>query len=180
MHGGPGVPPVGGFGGDTPKKGHEAWLRYDVNNALKMADMMQSYLQQQLNAEAPSGTSAELPRNEDLVEFKSCVSAWLELDSSIKAMKDGLRDRVASKKDMTTKILDFMTRYNIEDLNTAAGKLRYKVAVVKEPLSQQNIKDKVALYFDQTKGPEELNTRIFSERKTFTKPTLKRLAGPKQ
>ena len=138
---------------------------------------MQSYLQQQSNAPAAAG-DAPLPNNDDLSEFKGYVAKWLELDEQLKNLKEVMREKLSGKKDMTAKILEFMGTYNIEDLNTAAGKIRYKVAQVKEPLSQQNIKDKVALYFAQTNGADELNTRIFSDRRTFSRPTLKRLGGP--
>jgi hypothetical protein len=123
-----------------------------------------------------TGSSNDPPTNEALVTFKSHVRQWLEIDEQTKKIQLVLRERTAAKKELTAHIVDFMARYNIEDLSTAAGKIRYKIAVVKEPLSQQNIKDRVTEYFSATNDPSELNKHIFSERKTMTKPTLRRLA----
>ena len=153
-------------------------------DTLKGNPMMEAYLNQQLNAEKENNNpdsqnrDHNIPSNEDLVQFKTFVHSWLQLDEQIKGMKTSIHERITEKKEMTGKILEFMTRYNIEDLNTGRGKLRLKMAVVKEPLSQQSIKEKVSLYFGQSSGGEELNNKIFSERKTYEKPTLKRLGGP--
>lgn len=148
--------------------------------------LMEAYLNQQLNQQEDFGdgsggnaNAAEIPNSEDLIKFKGLVHKWLELDEQIKGFKDVLREKIANKKEFTENILEFMSRYNIEDLNTGRGKLRLKMAVVKEPLSQQTIKEKVSLYFNEVQGGDDLNKKIFTERKTFTKPTLKRLAGKK-
>ena len=146
--------------------------------------MMEAYLNQQIKADAVRDPEEheqqqEMPNSDDLLKFKTHVHKWLELDEQIKSMKEMMREKIATKKEMTQPILDFMARYNIEDLKTGHGQLRLKVAVVKEPLSQQTIKEKVAMYFGESRGGDELNNKIFTERKTFTKPTLKRLAGKK-
>jgi hypothetical protein len=120
----------------------------------------------------------EMPSNDELIVFKENVRNWQEIDEQIKKIHEVLRERKSAKNELTTSILDFMGKYNIEDLNTAAGKIRYKLAVVKEPLSQQNIKDRVKEFFNDTRNPEELNDRIFAERKTSTRPTLRRLPAP--
>ncbi len=116
----------------------------------------------------------------EMAEFKQWVDEWMQADEQIKKLREVLRERNGIKQELTGKILDFMARYNIEDLNTQAGKLRFKLLVVKEPLSQQGIKDRVARYFGETNDPGELNNRIFSERATSTKATLRRLPGPKR
>lgn len=149
----------------------------DIGNPL-----MEAYLSQQLNNNPTGGDSSsqsEMPSNEDLVKFKGLVHKWLELDEHIKGLKDSLRDIITKKKEFTEDILKFMSSYNIEDLNTGRGKLRLKMAMVKEPLSQQSIKEKVSMYFNDARGGDDLNNKIFSERKSFPKPVLRRLNGKK-
>lgn len=156
-----------------------------MTSSLK-TQIMESYLQHQLSADthgmaddpARTDSAFAMPDNAALAEFKAHVNAWIENDKQQRALKESLRAHAAAHKDLTAKILDFMTRHNIEDLNTQAGKIRYKLSVVKEPLSQQTIKDKVAQYYGETRDPAELTARIF-ERKTLTKPTLRRLTAPK-
>lgn len=151
---------------------------------------MDSYMKQQVQNSYDSVDSTspghdddepakmEMPEPAALLDFKNQVKKWLEVDEQYKKLRKGSQECVVAKKALTSKILDFMARYNIEDLNTAAGKIRYKVALVKEPLSQNDIKEKVLQHFRETKNPEELNDRIFAARKTIPKPTLKRLPGP--
>jgi hypothetical protein len=76
---------------------------------------------------------------------------------------------------MNEKILDFMARYNIEDLNTKEGIIRYKKTYVKEPLTQKLIKEKLnELFKDSDTNLEKIN-EIFNNRGKVEKTSLRRL-----
>lgn len=85
----------------------------------------------------------ELPDSASLDEFKNQVRIWMELDHSIKQLQQLSRERRTFKKLLTEKILTFMARFNIDDLNTKDGRLLYKMTYVRSPLTQTTIRQRV-------------------------------------
>jgi hypothetical protein len=83
-----------------------------------------------------------------LDEFKQQVRTWMELDNIIKSLQTAMKERRLYKKHLTTKIVDFMNRYNIEDLDTREGSIRSRVSYVKSPLSQKMIREGILKYFE--------------------------------
>ena len=79
------------------------------------------------------------------------------------------------KKALNEKILDFMAKYNIEDLNTKQGVIRYKKVFVKEPLSQKIIKEKLSDLFRDDQTNYEKIEKIFTDRGKVEKQSLRRL-----
>ena len=77
-----------------------------------------------------------------LEEFKKNVQNWMTFDNQMKRLAAASKQLKIKKKELNEKILDFMARYNIEDLNTKEGIIRYKKTFVKEPLTQKLIKEK--------------------------------------
>ena len=68
-----------------------------------------------------------------------------------------------------------MARFNIEDLNTKEGIIRYKKTFVKEPLTQKMIKEKLnELFKDSDTHLEKIN-EIFTNRNKVEKTSLRRL-----
>jgi hypothetical protein len=71
-----------------------------------------------------------------------------------------------------------MRRYNIEDLNTKDGKLRYRVVRVKKPVPQSSIKQRLEDYFDSDPGlKQKVVTAVFGDAQSLVveKPSLRRL-----
>ena len=85
----------------------------------------------------------ELPDSVALEEFKNQVKIWMELENSIKQLQQLQRERKTFKNQLTEKILGFMARYNIDDLNTKDGRLLYKMSYVKKPLTRTTIRQRV-------------------------------------
>jgi hypothetical protein len=158
----------------------------DVKNSI-----IQNYLKQQINAsmggcdsmsECSHGSSSnqkvksmEIPDNDDLQNFKAQVRQWIDVDNVIKKLQQAAREKSKVKKELTGKILEFMARYNIEDLNTKDGKIRYKISYTKVPLSQKQIKEKMIEYYDTQTSSDELTKKIFESREKVPKPTLRRV-----
>jgi hypothetical protein len=118
----------------------------------------------------------EVPDPVDLENFKQQVRTWVELDSSMKKLQAAIKERRSYKKMLTDKILAFMDRYNIEDLNTKEGRLRYNVVYVKPALSQKDIKSKLEQYFasDAVTG-QNVVSAVFETSERLAKVNLKRL-----
>jgi hypothetical protein len=104
----------------------------------------------------------EVPSPAVLEAFKGHVRQWMDADNSIRKLQEALKEYKAKKEELSGKLTAFMARYNIEDLNTREGKLRYKVASVKPALTQKTIKEKVVELFPQARSGEELLERVFS------------------
>lgn len=113
-----------------------------------------------------------------LEDFKHDVRAWIELDNSIRRLQASIKERRAAKKHLSDRILGFMGRNNIEDLDTKDCRLRYKVSYVRSPLSMAAIKDRVTAYFsgDPSKERERQFTgAVFGNRERVEKQSLRRL-----
>lgn len=133
--------------------------------------------QQQQPQPKPQGVlkSVELPDQQTLEDFKTQVRLWIEIDNCITKLKKAIKERNVVKKQLTDKILMFMAKYNIEDLNTKDGsRLRFKVSQVKQPLTAKAIRDKLTENFENIKSLEELEEQVFTTAKV-EKVSLRRL-----
>lgn len=110
-----------------------------------------------------------------LEEFKKNVQSWMLIDNQMKRLAAASKQLKVKKKDMNEKILDFMARYNIEDLNTKEGIIRYKKTYVKEPLTQKLIKEKLNEIFKDSDSNLEKINEIFNNRGKVEKTSLRRL-----
>lgn len=110
-----------------------------------------------------------------LEEFKENVKAWTLADNQVKRLNAASKQLKTKKKELNEKILDFMARFNIEDLNTKEGIIRYKKTFIKEPLTQKMIKEKLnELFKDSDTHLEKIN-EIFTNRNKVEKTSLRRL-----
>jgi len=110
-----------------------------------------------------------------LDEFKENVKAWTLADNQVKRLNAASKQLKTKKKELNEKILDFMARFNIEDLNTKEGIIRYKKTFIKEPLTQKMIKEKLnELFKDSDTHLEKIN-EIFTNRNKVEKTSLRRL-----
>jgi hypothetical protein len=107
-----------------------------------------------------------------LQQFRSLVTAWLELDNLIRKLQATLKDKRELKGKVTSRILDFMTRNNVEDVNTQQIKLRYKVVKAKSTLTQKQIKERLLERLPDAK--EEVDA-AFGDRAVVERATLRRL-----
>lgn len=117
----------------------------------------------------------EGPNPVELDEFKNTVKSYLQIDNDIKKLRQTVKEKNNQKNVLMPKIMEFMSNYNIEDLNTQDGVLRYKKTFVKASLSQKNIKSKIIDFFDNSKKSEELTKYLFDDREKIEKISLRRL-----
>mgnify|MGYP001258680633 FL=1 len=144
-----------------------------LNNNIQQSDLAEDILN---NDVAIDETQMTESMNEIMLEeFKKNVQNWMTFDNQMKRLAAASKQLKIKKKELNEKILDFMARYNIEDLNTKEGIIRYKKTFVKEPLTQKLIKEKLKDIFKDNETDLEKVNEIFNNRGKVEKTSLRRL-----
>ena len=110
-----------------------------------------------------------------LAEFKRQVSAWVDLDVEIKRLQIAVRARREKQRVLSESIMDFMSEYSIDDLNTRYGTLRYKSGSHKKPLKPSLVRTKLEAAFSGDPETLEVVRQAFDERETVEVSSLRRL-----
>jgi hypothetical protein len=118
--------------------------------------------------------------DEGLSQFKEQVKSWLKLDNEMKAINAKIKildnERKHRKKLIdvfSTNILNFMGSNEIDELNSKDGIIKYKKSMVKKPLTQTEIKQKLKEQFHNIMEAEKMIDTVFKGEKV-PKITLKR------
>ena len=118
--------------------------------------------------------------NEEFVEFKNNVKEWLTLDDDIITLQKAIKDRKSKKNDMTPKILDFMNRFKINDLNTNNGKLKFTKSLQTKPLNKQFLISRLGDFFKDFSKGEKAASFILENRDKEEKLKLRRVINKKE
>lgn len=111
----------------------------------------------------------------DFIEFKEDVKIWLKLDDDIKTLNDAVKDRKEKKKEITPKLLEFMERHDINDLNTDDGHLKFQKSLRSKPLSKKYLLDRLGFYFKSEVKGEKVVNFIYNNREKTEISNLKRM-----
>lgn len=150
-----------------------------MDNHIK-GQILNNYLTQQLmttedqDSSKQQVQSVDLPDSHNLDEFKNQVKSWIEIDNQIRKLQALIKERNSHKTTLTVKILNFMSKYNIEDLNTKDGKLRFKQSRQKRNATLKDIKTRLSEYYGSTDSVEQLAEKVF-EPKFEERQYLRRL-----
>jgi len=145
----------------------------DLNENISKSDLADDIMKNDIAIDETQMTES---MNEIMLEeFKKNVQNWMTIDNQMKRLAAATKQIKNKKKEMNEKILDFMVRYNIEDLNTKEGIIRYKKTFVKETLTQKMIKDKLNDIFKDNNTDLEKVNEIFNNRDKVEKTSLRRL-----
>ena len=103
----------------------------------------------------------------------------MEVDNAVKKLQAAIKERNSAKNIIAQRILSFMCKFNIEDLNTKEGKLKYRVSQVRAPISQSTIKARLIENYDQVVDSkmsiDDLTKKIFdNDRAVKEKHSLRR------
>lgn len=121
------------------------------------------------------GDETGKPTEEHIVEFRAHVSKWFQLDSELKDLQKLAKEKRVVKNKLRDVILAFMKRYNIEELRTQNGKLRFETRNVKKAPSKTEIEENMQLALrDRPELALELKTKIFTA-DSVQKVSLKRV-----
>jgi Family of unknown function (DUF5760) len=111
-----------------------------------------------------------------LAEFKSILKKWLEFDNFIKKAKVAIKEKTMAQKKLAEVITSYMDKYDIEDINTSEGKIKFKKSVGKTPVSQKKIKETINEYFkDNEPIRTGILTKIYENRSPVERMSLRRL-----
>lgn len=115
------------------------------------------------------------PSEEQVSEFRGHVRTWFQLDTELKDLQRQMRDKRAVKNKLREVILDFMRRYNIEELRTQDGRLRFETRSVKRAPTKAQIQDSLmSLFESQPEVADQLSQRLFNA-DNVTRVSLKRI-----
>ena len=79
--------------------------------------------------------------------LKNNVKEYLEIDDYIKALNKALKEKRAHKKKLQESILETMSKFEIENMNTKNGNLIYSKTISKKSLNKTNLLSGLLLYF---------------------------------
>lgn len=118
----------------------------------------------------------ELPDNISIEDFTTLVQKWIELDNWLKKSQEIMKEKRKQKDKLKQVITHYMSKYNIEDLNTSEGKIRCKVQYVKSGVNQKVVKNKIVEFMRENEEQcNALITKIFNEREKVEKMSLRRI-----
>ena len=111
----------------------------------------------------------------DFIDFKEDVKTWLKLDDDIKTLNDAIKERKNKKNEITPKLLDFMEKHNINDLNTNDGHLKFQKSLRSKPLSKKYLLDRLGFYFKSEMKGEKVVNFIYNNREKSETSNIKRV-----
>jgi hypothetical protein len=113
------------------------------------------------------------------VEFKSNVKEWLMLDDDIITLQKAVKERKVKKDELTPKILGFMDKFNINDLNTQGGKIKFTKSLYTKPLNKQFLISKLGDFFKDFRKGEKAATFILENRDKEERAKIRRVVNKK-
>jgi hypothetical protein len=102
----------------------------------------------------------------ELNEFKNKVKKWLSIDSDIEKLQNKIKELKITKKKIEPEITSFMVNYNISDLNTDKGKIKYNERKTKKPLNKINIRNNLSQVINDDSQIDQAMQLIMNNRET--------------
>jgi len=115
--------------------------------------------------------------DEEFIEFKTNVKEWLALDDDIITLQKAIKDRKNKKTELTPKVLDYMGRFNINDLNTNNGKIKFTKSLCTKPLNKQFLVSRLGDFFKDFSKGEKAAAFILENRDKEEKIKLRRVVN---
>ncbi len=144
-------------------------------SSLEKNDVVDSIIESEVDTPKESTQLINDMNAEELRVFKDKVKAWVELDMVIKRLQVAIKERKKLKDTLNEDILRFMIKYNIEDLNTKTGTIKYKKTKTKIPLSQKKIKEKLYAIFQNNEKIIKKIDEVFENREIKEKESLRKV-----
>lgn len=130
--------------------------------------------------EVDMGTEAFNDDNEEFVEFKLNVKEWLTLDDDLITLQKAIKDRKNKKNELTPKVLNYMNRFQINDLNTINGKIKFTKSLCTKPLNKQFLISRLGDFFKDFAKGEKAASFILDNRDKEEKFKLRRVVNKKE
>lgn len=113
--------------------------------------------------------------NIEFIEFKDNVKEWLTLDDDIITLQKAIKERKNKKNELTPKIQDYMNRFEINDLNTNNGKIKFTKSLYTKPLNKQFLISRLGDFFKDYNKGEKAASFILDNRDKEEKFKLRRI-----
>lgn len=154
----------------------DTYLKHQAHSISQLKPSPASECSESPNIDTTLVVYNDLPENISLEEFKNYVKKWLECDNFIKRARDAIKERKKMQDKLAGIITKYMCKYNIEDLNTKEGRIRCKTLVVKTPVSQKLVKQRITDYFKNNESQrDDILHKIYEDREKVEKVSLRRL-----
>ena len=119
---------------------------------------------------------ANSPPETEVQYFKEKVQRWLNVDKQIAELEKTLKElKKVRNKELEPGITEFMTTYNVTDLNTETGKLRCQERKTKQGINKINIRQNLTQYFTNQDKLDEAIQTIWDKREVKVSYKLKKL-----
>jgi hypothetical protein len=115
--------------------------------------------------------------NVEFVFFKTILKKWTEIDDDIITLQNVIKQKKKEKENMTPKIMDFMNRYDINDLNTQTGKIKCIKSIQKKPMNKNYLTFNLSTFLKDNQKAEEVTEFLLGNRGLEEKCRLKRVAN---
>lgn len=158
----------------TTTSQHDTDMHSDISSRRSM--QQNSIVPIKCVTSQPNEQTDELPDNISIEDFTNLVQKWIEIDNWLKKSQDIMKEKRKQKDKLKQVITHYMSKYNIEDLNTSEGKIRCKVQYVKSGVNQKVVRNKIVEFMQNNEEQcNALITKIFNERDKVEKVSLRRI-----
>lgn len=113
--------------------------------------------------------------NPDFVMFKEEVRKWITLDDDIRTLQKAMNERKKVKNELTPRILEFMGKYDIQNLNTQDGKIQYAKSIVTKPMNKEYLKTRLSEFLKNMDKAERCTDFLLKNRVKEEKVRIKRV-----
>ena len=108
--------------------------------------------------------------------FKEKVSRWLNVDHQIMDLEAKIRElKKVRNKELEPEITNFMTTYNVRDLNTGNGRLRCQEIKTKKSINKDHIGENLSKFISDTNKVDSAIDGIWNDRQIIVKHKLKKV-----
>lgn len=134
----------------------------------------------QANADEWRDASGEDPPSpEQVSDFKSTVLTWMKLEAEERELKKRIADNRRVRALLDQAIVQFMSKYDLDDAETELGTLRLVRSTSKRALSKTAMLERLEEFFaDDTASAEALKLNMFAVAATVSTTRLKRVTQP--
>ena len=113
--------------------------------------------------------------NPEFLDFKENVKEWITLDDDIKTLNNALKERKKKKQELTPKVLDFMNEYEVHDVKTTDGQLKFSKSLTSKPLNKKYLISRLGDFFKDYNKGEKAVEFLYENRDKEEKLRLKRI-----
>lgn len=103
------------------------------------------------------------PDPAEMNDFSSSVALWLKIDTDMARLRAAIRERRLMKNRLTQRIVEFMTKFGIDDLDTLECRLSCRTRNVRTPLPHRVIHERLTgIYVNDPVTARSVTDAVFN------------------